>query len=498
MVHHKKKKMKKLVSIPILLIISFWAASSVSAQNASLYLAPSAGAYTVGNTFLVQVKVNSGGVPINAADGTLIFDTDKLDVVSLSKTDSVFSLWVQEPSYSNSLGTINFTGGKPTPGFTGAAGTILNITFKAKTAGTTNLTFATGSVLRDDGKGTNILTSMGAGAYTLSSRVVVPIAPESPEATIPSAVAVTPAQTDTESPEPFEVRVDNEGDQTNPTPMFLFETTDKISGIHRYEITLNEKLYATIKPDDIKDKPYRPSALPPGVYSLEVKAFDKEDNFALASTDFEISPSGFVNITKIPKNVNIGDILRIEGETLPETNVRVYIQREGAEPILEKVRSGSSGNFVLQYDKALPQGDYLVWAQMEDERGSLSELTSRYFFKVGLPPFLQFGKIALDYLTTMITLIILIFGAIAVIFYTLYRISIWRKRMAKETKEVSQSVNGAFRALKEEVEEQISMLDKKPGLTKEEKAIRDKLQEALDISEKFITKEIRDIEKELE
>ena len=74
----------------------------------------------------------------------------------------------------------------------------------------------------------------------------------------------------------------------------------------------------------------------------------------------------------------------------------------------------------------------------------------------------------------------------------------WRKRVSKETKEVSQSVTGAFRALRDEVEEQISMLDKKPGLTKGEKEIRDKLQEALDVSEKFINKEIKDIEKELE
>ncbi len=74
----------------------------------------------------------------------------------------------------------------------------------------------------------------------------------------------------------------------------------------------------------------------------------------------------------------------------------------------------------------------------------------------------------------------------------------WKKRVSKKTKEVSQSVSGAFRALRDEVEEQIVMLDKKPGLTKGEKETRDKLQEALDISEKFIAKEIKDVEKELE
>jgi hypothetical protein len=175
-----------------------------------------------------------------------------------------------------------------------------------------------------------------------------------------------------------------------------------------------------------------------------------------------------------------------------------YIQKLEKEPILEKVKADLDGKFVLNYDKVLIKGDYVVWAQAEDERGALSFPTKKYSLEVGLPPFLKFGKIALDYLTTMITLIILIVGAIVVIFYTWYRISIWRKRISKETKEVSQSVADSFRTLKKEVEEQISMLDKKPSLSKEEKAIRDKLQEALDVSEKFISKEIQDVEKELE
>jgi hypothetical protein len=92
-------------------VFIFFALTNKSyAQKASLYLAPSTGTYTVGNTFLVQVKVNSGGVAINAADGTLVFDPDKLEVVKISKEDSIFSLWVQEPTFSNSLGTINFAG----------------------------------------------------------------------------------------------------------------------------------------------------------------------------------------------------------------------------------------------------------------------------------------------------------------------------------------------------------------------------------------------------
>lgn len=579
--------MKKLLIFLTIAIFLLILGAPTMAAAASLYLSPSTGSYTVGNTFLVQVKVNTGGVAINAADGTLIFDVDDLEVVSISKTDSVFSLWVQEPTFSNSIGTINFAGGKPSPGYTGAAGTIINITFKARTAGTTNVTFAAGSVLADDGKGTNVLASMGGGSYILSGKSITPITPgtetpstQTPSVTtsgVPSAPIVNslthadenkwysnndpyftwdlpsgitgvslllhqkydanPGLTsdgiidskqyedvgdgtwyfhirfrnqygwgeithrkvliDTQAPESFEVVIDNENDPQNPSPVFLFETSDSLSGIEYYKVEIDET-EASTTPQNIKDNPYEPLPLAPGKHEVRVLAFDKAGNNTSASAEFEILPIEGVTITKVPKSIDIGETLVVEGEGEPETTVRVYIQQLEKNEFFEKVKTDLAGRFVLSYSRALAKGEYLVWAVAENEKGALSEPTKKYSLEVGLPPFLKFGKIALDYLTTMITLIILIVGAIAIIFYTWYRVSVWRKRVSKETKEVSQSVSGAFRALRDEVEEQIAMLDKKPGLTKEEKAIRDKLQEALDISEKFIGKEIRDVEKELE
>ena len=577
-----RKNIQKIIcfSVGLALLFSVSFALPVRAQNASLYLSPSAGNYTVGTTFLVQVKVNSGGVAINAADGTLIFDPDKLEVVKISKEGSIFTLWVQEPVFSNSLGTINFAGGKPSPGFTGAAGIIINITFKAKTSGTANLTFAAGSVLADDGKGTNILTHMGSGAYTLTTRVISPVPPAEEEHLLPATIPAAPvisspthpdenkwysnndpefswqlptdvtkvsyaidqnpltnpefiAETlidkvsftdleddiwyfhinfknqygwgklthrkvliDTEPPKPFEIKVDNGRDPTNPTPILHFKTEDDLSGLEYYEVQIDEEPAAAAA--EIEKNPYQPLPQLPGKHFVEVRAFDKAGNFSSATTEFEILPIEPPKITKIPKSIRIGEVLKIEGEAKPEITVRIYIQRLEKEPVIEKVTADLEGKWTLSYEKPLAKGDYLIWAQAEDKRGALSYPTKKYPLGVGLPPFLKIGKIALDYLTTMITLIILIVGALVVIFYSWYRISLWRKRVRTETKEVSQSVLSAFRALRDEVEEQIEYLDGKPGMTKDERQVRDKLKEALNISEEFISKEIKDIEKELE
>ena len=556
------------------------------ASAATLFLAPALGSYGAGSTFNVSVKVNTDGKAINTAEATLTFDPTKLSIAAISKTSSVFTLWVSEPVFSNTDGTISFAGGKPSPGFTGSSGTLITITFKGLTTGVGNVNFSSASVLADDGLGTNILSSLISGVYTVITKAISTTPPTTPTTLaptigVPEAPIITSAthpeenqwysnsnpefswklpsdvtgvslllhekatanpgsnsdglltsktykdikdgvwyfhikfrnsygwgQTthrkvliDTTPPEPFKIIFDNQDDPTNPTPIFNFMTTDALSGVEYYEILIEHEegtATATTTPQNIKDNSYQPSPLPPGKHKFIVQAFDTAGNVSSASTEFEILPIQAPKITGVPISIKLGEPLKIEGEALPELTVRVYLQKEGEEPFFEKVQPDSEGKFKFTYEKALTKGDYLIWAQAENEKGALSNPTQKYSCEVGLPPFLKIGKIAVDYLSIMITLIVLIVGAIAIIFYSWYRISLWRKRVRKESGEVKESVAKAFKALHEEVEEQIEYLDGKPGLNKEERRVRDKLKEALDISEEFVGKEIKDIEKELE
>ena len=326
-----------VLSFCVLLFALGVSVSEVNAQRASLYLAPSTGTYTVGNTFLVQVKVNSGGVAINAADATLVFDPDKLEVVKISKSDSIFSLWVQEPTFSNALGTITFAGGKPTPGYIGASGTIITITFRGKTADGVTVNFANGSVLADDGKGTNILASTGSGSYKLIAREVTPIEEEKKE----------------EKPSEEEVTEEEEA-ATTPLPVLTEE-----------------------KPTTTQ-------------------------------------PSGF-----LPKS--------------------------------------------------------LLWLT------TLIEVVQKRFA-------------CRDIVFVLLILIILL---LVIICYLCYRQFVRQKKIASEIRLLNLKIKAVFRALREEIDEQVASFDKSADLSKAEKRVRDKVQEALDTSEKFINKEINKIEKKL-
>lgn len=167
----------------IILFVLLLGFSAVSVNAATLSFSQSADSYSVGSTFSVGIYTGSSDQAMNAASGVVSFPSDKLEVVSLSKTGSIFSLWVQEPSFSNSGGTVSFEGIVLNPGFIGGSGKILTITFRAKAPGVANLSFTSGSVLANDGTGTNILTDLRTAVINIDSKSLPAPTPPAEETT---------------------------------------------------------------------------------------------------------------------------------------------------------------------------------------------------------------------------------------------------------------------------------------------------------------------------
>ena len=131
---------------------------------ATLFLSPSSGNYNSGGQMSVSVRINTESEAINAVDGTIGFNPDILEVSSVTKGTAV-SLWVQEPSYSNKAGNVNFGGVILNPGYYGSNGNILTINFRAKGSGKAEISFKAGSVLANDGYGTNVLKTLGTASF---------------------------------------------------------------------------------------------------------------------------------------------------------------------------------------------------------------------------------------------------------------------------------------------------------------------------------------------
>ncbi len=150
-----------------------------SAFAATLSFSPQSGTYFSGRSFSVSVVVSSPNQAMNAVQAEISFPPAELEVLSVSETNSIINLWVQNPTFSNQDGTIDFGGVAVSPGFQGNNGNIVTIQFEAKNTGSAPLSFISGSVLANDGKGTNILSSMGSANF-----IITPLSPTS-ESTSP-------------------------------------------------------------------------------------------------------------------------------------------------------------------------------------------------------------------------------------------------------------------------------------------------------------------------
>ncbi|MDO8589714.1 MAG: cohesin domain-containing protein [bacterium] len=165
--------LKALFTLTILLVL----VSPKSVFADTIFLSPLTGTYSVGDTFSVRIMVSSPQQSINAVSGVLSFPADSLQVTSISKIGSVLSLWIQEPSFSNSRGTVTFEGVVPNPGFSESNGRVLGVNFKVVGTGNALIRLTSGSLLANDGYGTNILKTLGTASFALEQKQQLPVTP---------------------------------------------------------------------------------------------------------------------------------------------------------------------------------------------------------------------------------------------------------------------------------------------------------------------------------
>ncbi|MFA6339088.1 MAG: cohesin domain-containing protein [Candidatus Paceibacterota bacterium] len=490
------------------------------ANAATLSLTPVSSDVGIGEKITINVRIDSEGVGINAAQATIRFPKDILEVVSLDKTSSAFSFWLDEPTFSNTDGVITFTGGTPY-GVSGSAVKVLNIEFKAKGNGNGTVSLLETAVTASDGSGTNVLSKTNDAVITVSSQRVVPKVPEpqqivrTPVASekLPSKpnlkVSLYPDETswynivgqftaswdlpldisgintvvnknpsfipgeqseglfnnktfdalsdgisylhvrfknnvgwgptahyrlavDTVSPAGFDLSI-IEGNQTdNPTPTLQFKTSDARSGLKEYQVRVGSGDLIKIPVAGFKGSFKLPLQVP-GKQKVFVKAVDQADNGIESSVDMEILPIASPAITFVPSQIFSEDEqgVVVKGTALPNINVLLKLQKVANNNQGEVIANGSTksdekGNWEFTFgQQPLRNGQYVVIAQSQDDRGALSLAVESSKINVKSKPIIQIGAFQLGMGGAIILLLLLLVGGFGggVWFY--------RKRQAK-------------------------------------------------------------------
>lgn len=128
--------LRRLTVVAVLLVL---AAPMVQAEEtATVILLGPAGSVRVGDEVPVEVRLSSGGFAINAAELTVRYPSQALEVVRVAREQSVFSLWPEPPRWDTTTGTISLVGGKP-GGTIVVKAAVVTIYFKVLAAGTSTV-----------------------------------------------------------------------------------------------------------------------------------------------------------------------------------------------------------------------------------------------------------------------------------------------------------------------------------------------------------------------
>jgi hypothetical protein len=556
--------------------------SSGNAEAATLRLNPSTGVYSVGGTFTVGVVLNTEGKAVNAADGELSFNPRELQVVSVSRAGSIFNLWTEEPAFSNSAGTVSFGGGSPA-GYKGTAGNIVSVSFRPLGAGTPKVNFKSGSALAADGMGTNVLTSMNGGTYTVSAPtenpepeyITPPNTPGAPVVTsashpdrdswyrektatlaweIPSGVTairtlldsspstiptivydelirektiedlgegvsyfhiqfknkdgwgkITHYRLGVDTNAPADFKITEEGNTGSPERVLTFSFED-VSSVSIYKIQIDGK-EPILYEDDEGTKKYTLEPLAPGYHTVIVEASDRAGNTTIATYSLTVEAFEKPIFTDYPTRINTEVIPAIKGKTRPNAKVSVEVSR-AQDGVLVSSVSGSvdgdpftvvsddNGEFTFIPNEAFEQGVYLITAVAKDEYGRMSERSDAVRLIVERPGYITFGSYVVSALSVIIPLIALLFLAAFGSWYLWHRLSMWAKRVRKETLEAEESLSVEFNTIVKNLNAKVDALkeSRKGKLTRAETELITQMEEDLKKARARIAKEVGDIE----
>ncbi len=361
----------KKISIAVGFAALSWFCVAPFASAASLSFSSAANSYPVGTTFAVKLLVSSSDQAMNAAQGTISFSPATVSLLSVSKTSSIFSLWPQEPTFSNASGTADFAGVVLTPGFAGSAGTVITLNFKAIATGQARVAIASAQVLANDGNGTDILTSSTPKTITITAAL-----PNTPAPEVPPPATVAP-----------EISSYTHPDQTrwyaNANPSFSWNVPADTKAVRI--------LYNTF-PDTAPSVSYSPPIsqkdlqnLPDGVYYFHVRFVTAGGLSPTGTFKFQIDtqkPSQFA-ITEIPRQDTTDPVASF---TFTATDATSGIDHYNVSIDNGPVQSWIDDGSHTYKTPIMAPGSHTLSARAVDKAGNFLAASANFFVTALQPP----------------------------------------------------------------------------------------------------------------
>lgn len=471
------------------------------AAAATLGVSPAATSVHAGDLVTVRLVANTQGAAINQGEGTLRFPTDMLDVISVSKSGSIFTLWVEEPGYSNTVGTVHFDGGVPTPGYTGSAGTVISITFHAKKTGTATLTLSDAAIRANDGLGTDVLSFAAGGSITIAQTTAQPATSEQPKPAASKGGAILDLASPTHS--------DQDAWYQNASPLLTWRLPAGATAVQTVVDASPDATPSVNYAPPIVEK--RIAALADGVWYFNIRAKTAAGwgpissyKFRIDSTEPDISHAVFAYdeqtrallISGVSATDGASRALLISGVAATDATsgidrFELTVDGEQLAPIApDDVKDGI---YKHAYAKA---GTHTAVLAAIDRAGNHSETSGRFSVPTSLADqtLWNIGGLAITFgwfILFILLISVLSLAAAGTAWYRLYTLRAGAKsRIEKRDKLLHRSL----RIYKEELERHLRTLERagsRRELTDEEAELNEDLAKNVDDLERYLAKEFK-------
>lgn len=477
------------------------------ASAADVILSPASGSYNTNQTFTVAVVADPKGDKINAVEAALSFDTSALSVVSISKTGSAFSLWTTEPEYSNTAGTISFGGGSPTP--FSARSTLVTITFRAKAAGAGSVSFTEASALAADGLGTDVIGATPGASFTVAETAAPEPVQQSPTPTQTEDQGITPAADNAAIAFGDPPRAPEVGSQSFLDPELWYNTVEgyfswqlpfDVSAVAVDIATSSEHVPKTVYDPPIEEFAVSRKNLVDGIQYLSVRFQNQVGWGAVTNRLVKIdttAPEPFSINIQAGNKATAFPLVTFSAKDAVSGIARYQLFVAEREPVEVTPEEAELGYLLGE----LEDGTYTVRVVAYDMAGNSTEATVPVLITAGWtkPTETQETSSLWNFFSPVNLLVSFLF---LVIIFLLSYIFVERKRhrkveerLRKETKEIQDQMEKIFSALRDEIYDQVQMITKRPRLSKKEQEAVEGLNQALEVSETLIEKEIGDVQK---
>lgn len=157
---------KKFLVAFVLVFAALGVLAKPALAAVSFSLSPASGTYTVGDQFVLNVVMDTGGDAVDSVSVRGSFPIANLEAVGQLTSDT-FTLELVN-TLDNTTGTIRFDAGSHTDQ-NGSNIVVAKMTFKAKAVGTATVTISDSSQAVEAASNTYLVTTGGSGQYTLQS-----------------------------------------------------------------------------------------------------------------------------------------------------------------------------------------------------------------------------------------------------------------------------------------------------------------------------------------